>query len=152
ACAGLCRLAQRQWPTPVMLGAGAGTLVVVCSLMALCSAQCRVWESNEHLWGQALENAPWSSKLHDYMGTTYAAEGKLDRAIAEFREALRIRPDCFEANCDLGIALDRCGNTEAGIACLREALKLQPTNAKAHLNLGAALVRQEHVDEAVALY
>ena len=79
-CAGLCRLAQRRWSRPVLLGAGAGTLAVACGLMALCSAQCRVWDSSEHLWGQALEHAGWSSELHHYMGTTLADEGKLERA------------------------------------------------------------------------
>jgi Flp pilus assembly protein TadD len=151
-CAGLCRLAQRRWSRTVLLGAGAGTLVVVCGLMTLCSAQCRVWDSTEHLWGQALEHAGWSAELHDFMGTTLADEGKFDRAIAEFREALRIRPRYFEATCDLGVALDRHGETNAAIPYLREAGRLQPKNARVHLNLGAALVQQGHVDEAVALY
>jgi protein O-mannosyl-transferase len=151
-CAGLCRLARRRWSPPVLLGAGAGTLVVAGGLMVLCSAQCRVWDSNEHLWTHALEHARWSSRLHDYLGATLAEEGKLDRAIAEFREALRIRPHDLEATCDLGVALDRCGETDAAISCLREAGRLQPKNAKVHLNLGAALLHQGHVDEAVALY
>ena len=151
-CAGLCRLAQRRWSRPVLLGAGAGTLVVACGLMALCSAQCRVWDSSEHLWGQALEHAGWSSELHQFMGSSLADAGKLDRGIAELREALRIRPHYFEAACDLGVALDRRGETDAAVAYLREARRLQPENTRAHLNLGAALVRQGHVDEAVALY
>ncbi len=151
-CAGLCRLAQWRWSGAALFGAGAGTLLIACGLMVLCSAQCRVWDSTEHLWSHALQHAGWSSKLHDYMGTSLAKEGKFERAIAEFREALRIRPHDFDATCDLGVALDRSGNTDAAIAYLREALRLQPTNAKTHLNLGAALVRQGHVDEAVALY
>jgi hypothetical protein len=92
-CAGLCRLAQRPWPRPVLLGAGAATLAVAGGLMALCSAQCRVCESSAHLWGQALEHAGWSAELHDFMGSALADQGKLEAAIAEFREALRIRPD-----------------------------------------------------------
>ncbi len=115
-CAGLCRLAERRWSPPALLGPGAGTLGVACGLMALCSAQCRVWDSNEHLWGHALEHAGWSSQLHYFMGTTFAEQGKLERAIAEFREALRIRPHYVEATCDLGVALDRCGETDAAIA------------------------------------
>ncbi len=151
-CAGLCRLARRRWSRPVLLGAGAGTLAVASGLMALCSAQCRVWDSNEHLWSHALAQAPWSSELHDYMGSTFADAGDLDRAIAEFREALRIRPGFVEANCDLGAALDKRGDTDASVACLREALRSRPDDAKVHLNLGAALVHQGHVDEAIDLY
>jgi Flp pilus assembly protein TadD len=151
-CAGLCKLTQRRWPRPVLLGAGAGALAITGGLMALCSAQCRVWESNEHLWSQALEHAAWSAQVHDFMGATLAKEGKFDRAIAEFREALRIRPHYFEATCDLGAALDYHGETDAAVPYLREARRLRPKDAKAYLNLGAALVHQRHVDEAIALY
>jgi protein O-mannosyl-transferase len=151
-CAGLCRLAGRRWSPPILLGAGAGTLALACGLMVLCSAQCRVWDSSEHLWSHALEQAGWSAQLHDFMGTTFAEEGKLDRAIAEFREALRIDPRRFDATCDLGLALDRRGETDAAIACLRRAAQLRPKNAKAHLNLGATLMHHGHVDEAIALY
>jgi Flp pilus assembly protein TadD len=151
-CAGICRLAQRRWPGPVRLGAGAGTLVVVVGLMELSIAQCHVWESNEHLWSHALKYAGWSAKLHDYMGATFAEEGKFDRAIAEFREALRIRPHYFEALRDLGAALDARGDADPAITYLREAAKLRPKDAKVHLNLGAALVHERHVDEAVGVY
>ncbi len=151
-CAGLCTLTQRRWSRPVWLGAVAGTLVIACGLTALCSAQCRVWDSSEHLWGQALEHAGWSSELHNFMGSTLVDEGKLERGIAEFREALRIRPHDFEATCDLGAALDLRGETDAAIAYLREARKLRTNDVRVHLNLGAALVHKGQADEAVALY
>jgi Flp pilus assembly protein TadD len=151
-CAGLCTLARWRWPRPVVLAAGSGALAVIGALMALCSAQCRVWDSSEHLWGQALEHAGWSSELHAFMGGTLANEGKLQRAIAELREALRIRPHYFQATCDLGVALDRRGETSAAVAYLRAAGRLQPENPRVHLNLGEALVHQGHLDEAIALY
>jgi protein O-mannosyl-transferase len=151
-CAGLCRLAEHRWSRSARLGAGAVALVIAFGLINLCWAQCRVWESSEHLWSHALEQAPWSSRLHDYMGATLAEEGNLERAIAEFREALRIRQDDFEAICNLGVALDRRGETVAAIDYLREAATLRPKDAKAHLNLGAALVRDGRVDEAIKLY
>ena len=151
-CAGLCTMAQRRWSPAVLFGAGGGTLAVACGLMALCSAQCRAWDSSEHLWAQALEHAGWSPEPHYYMGSALAGAGKLEPAIAEFRQALRIRPHYFEATCDLGVALDRLGETDAAIEHLREALRSRPENAKAHLNLGAALVHRGQVDEAVALY
>ena len=106
-CAGLCSSRNAAGRVRCWLGAGAGTLAVACGLMVLCSAQCRVWDSSEHLWGQALEHAEWSSELHHFMGTTFAEEGKLERAIAELHEALRIRPHYFEATYDLGVLLDR---------------------------------------------
>jgi Flp pilus assembly protein TadD len=150
--AGLCRLPERRWSRPALLGGGAAMLVIACGLMELCRAQCLVWDSSEHLWSHALKHARWSSQLHEFMGATLAEERKFERAIAEFREALRIRPHYFEATCDLGAALDQCGETDAGIAYLREALRLRPKDPKAQLNLGAALVHQGNVDQAIAHY
>ncbi len=151
-CAGLCKLAQRRWSRPVLLGAGAGTLAVVCVLMALCSGQCRVWDSSEHLWGHALEHAEGSSDLHHFMGTALADEGKFERAIAEYRKALCISPHDLETTCDLGAALDRIGETDAAVACLREANRSQPKDASVRCILGGALMHQGHTDEAIPLY
>ncbi len=78
-CAGLCALAQRRWSRPFLLGAGAGTLTVAGGLIALCSAQCRVWDRSEHLWGQALQHAGWSSELHYFMGASLADDGQVER-------------------------------------------------------------------------
>jgi Flp pilus assembly protein TadD len=151
-CAGLCKLAERRWSRRVLLGAGAAMLAIGGGLMALCSAQCRVWDSSEHLWTQALEQAGWSSELHHFLGTSLADAGKFERAYAELREALLLRPDYFAAIYDLGVLLDRRGDTDAGIAWLREARRLRPNNAMVHVSLGGALVHRGKLDEAVALY
>jgi protein O-mannosyl-transferase len=151
-CAGLCTLAKRRWTRPVLLGAGAGTLGIAGLLMTLCWAQCRVWESNEHLWSHALNSAKWSPELHHYMGTALAEDGKFDLAHAELREALRLRPQFPQATYDMGVLLDRRGETEAAVAYLREARALQPSDAMVHVTLGSILVRQGKVDEAVSLY
>lgn len=150
-CAGLCRLAQHRWSPPVLLGAGAGTLIAAGGLMVLCAAQCRVWSSSERLWSQAVEHAGWSAELHQMLGSSLADAGKLDRAVAEFEEALRIRPGDFKATCDLGVTLNRLGDTEPAIAWLRRAEAMQPEDTRVLLNLSAALVRQGQVDEGIAV-
>ena len=58
---------------------------------------------------------------------------------AEFREAIRLRPDFAEAHNHLGLVLIQAGDDEAGIAALREAVRISPDYADAHANLGAAL-------------
>lgn len=149
ACAGLAALAERRWPRPALVPAGLGTLAVVCGLMVLCAAQCRVWTSSARLWGQAVAHAPWSAELHALCGSSLADEGKLDEAAAELREALRLRPDQFEANHDLGSVLDRLGQTNAAAAHLSEAVRLRPADPRARLSLGRVLLRQGHVDRAI---
>jgi protein O-mannosyl-transferase len=152
ASAGICKLAQHRWTRPVWIGAGAGALVIACGLMTLCSAQCRVWENSERLWSQALEHYGWSAELHQHMGTALAENGKFERAHAEFSEALRIRPNDFDALYGLGVLYDRRGETEQSIAYLREAKTLRTKDAMVNLSLGGALVHQGRAQEAETLY
>jgi Tetratricopeptide repeat len=136
-CAGLCRLAERRWSRPVIFGAAAGTLLTPGGLVALCSAQCRVWDSGEHLWSHALKQAGWSSELHHFMGTTLAEEGKYDRALADRRN--RQNP---EAHHVLGAILVTLGRKAEAAAEFEEVLRLRPDHAQARAFLALARGRR----------
>src|SRR5947208_16316465 len=72
------------------------------------------------------------AETHAAFGCELAEQGKLDAAVSEFREALRINPQYAQANYVLGAALcelDR-GVDEARVE-LREAIRPHPENAKA---------------------
>ena len=78
-------------------------------------------------------------------------QGRIDGAIAGFREAVRLDPDSAEARLCLGIALvkrDPAGAT----AELRAAIRLRPDSGMAHLHLGHALINQGKADEAIPEY
>jgi tetratricopeptide (TPR) repeat protein len=88
------------------------------------------------------------------LGRTGADSG---RVAAEFREAIRLRPDFAEAHNNVGLVLIQAGDDPAGIASLREAVRLRPDFADAHANLGAALTPTDaaeairELEKAVAL-
>ena len=67
---------------------------------------------------------------------------------AEFREAIRLRPDYAEAHNNLGLVLIQTGDDPGGIASLREAVRIAPEYADARANLGAALTLTD-VDESI---
>jgi tetratricopeptide (TPR) repeat protein len=71
-----------------------------------------------------------------------------DDVAAQFREAIRLRPDYAAAHNNLGLVLLQSGDDAAGIAELREAVRLRPDYADAHDNLGAALTPTD-VNEAI---
>ena len=72
---------------------------------------------------------------------------KSDDVAAEFREAIRLRPDFAEAHNNLGLVLIQAGDDEGGIAALREAVRISPTTPTRTCNLGAALTPTD-ADEA----
>ena len=75
----------------------------------------------------------------------------LDRAVAEYREAIRLQPDDGTAHYYLGTILcDVKYDYAAAAAEFREAVRLQPHYASAHFCLGNALAGQGKLAEAVA--
>ena len=86
---------------------------------------------------------PTPARLRRWLTSTSALplphQGKLDEAIADYREAIRLKPDYLEAHSNLGVALASQGKPEEAIAECREAIRLKPGLAEAHSNLGFAL-------------
>ena len=76
---------------------------------------------------------------------------------AEFREAIRLRPDFAEAQNNLGLVLTQTDEDEPALAAFREAIRIRPNYAEAHANLGAALIPTDgeqairELEKAVAL-
>ncbi len=65
--------------------------------------------------------------------------GRLEEAIACYRRALELKPQCAEVQNFLGNALKKQGNPDEAVACYRRALELKPEFVEARGNLGAAL-------------
>ncbi|MBV9724475.1 MAG: tetratricopeptide repeat protein, partial [Gammaproteobacteria bacterium] len=76
--------------------------------------------------------------------------GRLAEAEASCREALRLRPNYFEAHGNLGNALSALGRPVEAEASHREALRLRPNNPEAYGNLGNALYALGRPAEAEA--
>src|SRR5207248_5989489 len=70
------------------------------------------------------------------------------QVLAEFREAVRLRPDYAEAYNNMGLVLAQHNDEKAAIAEFREALRISPDYADAHANLGAVLTTTDG-EEAV---
>jgi FkbM family methyltransferase len=79
-----------------------------------------------------------------------AMQGKLDEAIANFEQALRLNPDYALAHSDLGNVFYLQGRHDAAVACYERAVRLKPDFAVAHNNMGAALTCLGRFEEAAA--
>jgi eukaryotic-like serine/threonine-protein kinase len=93
------------------------------------------------------------AELTGRLGDSMRLEGKLDEAMAAYREAIRLDPNFAPARLCLGAILcDVKHDYAAAEAEFREAIRLLPHEAAAHLNLGTALGGQGKVSEAIAAY
>ncbi|MBC6471944.1 MAG: tetratricopeptide repeat protein [Hormoscilla sp. GM102CHS1] len=88
-------------------------------------------------------------KLHNNIGLALEKQGKIDEAIAHYRQALSINPKHVSSHSNLGKALYLQGKISEALACWQRVLDMRPDDPKAHNNLGTAMVRQLEYDRAI---
>jgi spermidine synthase len=82
---------------------------------------------------------PDAADVHNTLGIAFAEKGRIDEAIAEFREALRLGPDSAPTHWHLGAALAYRGAREEAVEHLRRSVQLDPNNPAARHDLDAVL-------------
>jgi tetratricopeptide (TPR) repeat protein len=104
-------------------------------------------------WFQgAVAAAPTNCVAHDNLGTALQDKGDMDRAIAEYRQAIRLDPKFAWPHYNLGLALSDKGNLDGAIAEYHQAIQLDPKFAWPHHNLGWMLYIKRDLDGAIAEY
>jgi len=82
-------------------------------------------------------------------GTAYDDKDQLDSAIADYSEAIRIKPDYANAYRNRGRAYGRTGHYDNAIADLDRAIKLDPNDVGAYSNRGFAYYYKGLYDRAI---
>jgi Flp pilus assembly protein TadD len=82
---------------------------------------------------------PESADVHNILGIALADRGRMDEAIAEFREALRLDPGSAQTHWHLGAALAYRGARDEAVEHLRESVRLDPGNVNARHDLDVLL-------------
>lgn len=80
-----------------------------------------------------------SAETHYQIGVALGRQGKLDKAIEEFQEALDLAPDSAETHYNLGIALSKQGAVEQGLEHFEQAKELCLAHGKSK---GAKLIKR----------
>ena len=92
------------------------------------------------------------ARYHLEQGQILYDAGKIDEALAEWQETLRLAPQTAQAHHLSGLAFrDRKDHTRAA-AAFQQALRLEPDNATAHVHLARALEALGKEQEAFDAY
>ena len=129
-----------------------GLGLVLAGLIGSTWRQVGVWHDSETLWKYTIALRPRTSLAHNDLGVALAGQGRLEEAVAHYREALRIVPDYADAHYNFGNALAAEGRLDEAIAHYREAVRISPARTETHNNLGGALAGLGRWDEAVVQY
>jgi tetratricopeptide (TPR) repeat protein len=102
------------------------------------------WERAISTLRNGLAKNTASAEGHNVLALLLGRKGAdTKEVIAQFREAIRLRPDYSEAHNNLGLVLIQANDDEAAIAEFREAIRFNPAYGDAHANLGAALTNTD---------
>ena len=141
-----------RWRPDRRWACGAISALLVAVLMASAWRQTSYWQDSETLWTHTLSCTSSNPVAHNNLGAALNRQGRTDEAIAQYRQALEIRPDHVEAHNNLGNALAGRGRLDEAIAQYQKTLEINPEHVEAHNNLGVALAGRGRLDEAIAQY
>ncbi|HUI06154.1 MAG TPA: tetratricopeptide repeat protein [Verrucomicrobiae bacterium] len=119
-----------------------------------CLTWRRNWDyrSDITISADAVARLPNDARAHYNLGFALQQAGRLQEAIDQCQQALRIMPDMSEAHYTLGVALTELGRPQDAIEHYEQALRIKPDYAEAHNNLGIALAKLGRVPEAIEHY
>ncbi len=92
---------------------------------------------------------PHSYVGHTALGAVSRGLGDLDEVIAQYLEAIRIKPTCGDAHYYVAWAYQKQGRMDKAKEYYSKTLRLQPDYMPAYNNLAEILYRQGMVDEGV---
>ncbi len=140
--------ALHRWGCGVRGLALAG-MAVTAVLMLIAWNQVRYWENSIALYSHTLEvtDANWS--IRNNLGNAYAEINQNDQAMHHYQEAIRIKPDYFEAYNNMGTVMAKMKRRDDAVAYFLNALKYNPDSAFAHNNLGRLLAEQMKYEDAI---
>jgi Flp pilus assembly protein TadD len=106
----------------------------------------------EALMRRRLVKYPADFAAHYNLGGVLQTQGRLEEALRELEEAVRLEPRRAAARTALGTALQASGRTGEALREYREALRLDPGYANAHFDLAQALRANGRTKEAIPHY
>jgi len=131
---------SRSLPIVLALAVGAGVMTF---------RRNQVYHSELSVWADVLDRIPGNARAHNNLGIALYDAGRLDEAVAQYRESIRLDPtkDCVYSN--LCNVLTHLGRAEEAVAPGEQALRLKPDSADGHVDLGLAFARLGRNEEAV---
>ena len=97
-----------------------------------------------------VQQDPTDAKARHVLGSQFRAVGRLDDAMGQLREAVRLDPEFASAYETIGSVMEDAGNFDAAVGAYRKAISVDPGDAGAHLRLALLFGTRNRMNEAIA--
>ena len=125
------------------------TTLMLLACLAVTWIQIGTWRTSATLFTRANAVTPGNTYLHIIYGSSLFNSRRMDEALAQFDQALKIQPDSSEAFYGIGLVNKLQGNTAEALGFFNKALLYQPNLAKAQLEAGRLAQQNGNLDEAL---
>ena len=123
----------------------------LCATLALLGAGPVLGVVNQSVGFDSLDKS-YRAAYHHGLAKAFAQAGRTDEAMAEYEEAVELKPDDHVARGDLGNLLRERGQLDRAVAMLRAAARAEPANAVVNDQLGRALAEGGRPREALPYF
>ena len=130
-------------------------VAVVGALMVCTYIQAGYWRDSVPLLEHAIkvtDNNGLADIAHDALGKAYDDQGRVEEAVEEYREAIRINPDLIQTRLNLGADLANLGRLDEAAEQFQAVLQAHPDNGGALNGMGVICEQQHKPDEAIDYY
>jgi protein O-mannosyl-transferase len=106
------------------------------------------WKDNFSLWSKTVITSPGNSRAHDNLGFTYDRLGEKEKALDEFKIAVKLDPGNYKALANLGVAYAKVGRYNESISALKKSVEIK-NYYKTHDKLGLVYSEVKEDDKAI---
>lgn len=126
----------------------AAAVIIVAALAVAAYVQVGYWRDDVTLFSRAIKAVSRNYYAEDALGVALDRLGRTDEAIRHYNEALRIRPEYFNAHYNLASLLTKQGKSDEALPHLQAAVRIEPRDSKARTDLGKLLIEKGRLPEA----
>jgi tetratricopeptide (TPR) repeat protein len=125
-------------------------IIVTVLLSIFTIKQIKIWKDSISLWSTEIRLFPKNThRTHFNLGHALQAKGFIDKAIEQYRLALKLKYDAPEIHNSIGYAYKSKGLIDKAIYHFQFTIKLNPDFQKAHTNLGFIYLSKGMHDNAI---
>lgn len=107
-----------------------------------------IWKDDVSLWMDAVQKAPAAPRAHYNLGITYEKLDLNGRALAEYRKAIALKADYYQAMNRIGGLFSKKGRTDLALRVFRKAVSIEPTDIQSRMNLARAYLESGQMGPA----